>query len=70
MRKLKADEKFPICGGRISVEFDYISKQDATIRLQCTKCHETAIYDIAPDLEEVMGDYLDYLPERVKTIEG
>lgn len=64
------DEKCPVCGGSISVEVYYASRRDVSLRLRCEKCRETAIYDITPEVEDIMGDFMEYLGGRVKTIEG
>lgn len=64
------DARCPICGGTVTVELDAASARDASLRFQCAECRETAIYDIAPEVEEFTDDFMGYLAERVKEIEA
>lgn len=64
------DRRCPICGGTVTVELDSASARDASLRFQCSKCRETAIYDISPEFVALMEDFTGYLSERVKGIEG
>lgn len=64
------DRRCPICGGAVTVDLGVVSSRDASLRFQCSKCRETAIYDITPEVEGFIDDFMAYLSERVKKIEG
>lgn len=63
------DAKCPICGGAITVDFESAHRDDSAVRFQCQRCEATAIYDVTPELEGIMDDFMEYLAERVKEIE-